>query len=315
MKKDLKIAVLMGGRSLEREVSLRSGKRVSSALKHIGYKVEEIDVGDKLVNQLKNSKPDIAFIALHGKYGEDGSIQELLEMLKIPYTGSGVLSNIIGIDKVITKQLLKSANIPTPNFHALSSGAFKDMGASAALPEAIEELGLPVIVKPAAQGSALGIKIVERKDSLPDALLSAFSYDDKVLLEEFIVGTEVAVSLIGNKKIEVLPIVEIIPHKDWFDFESRYTLGMSDYYVPARIDTKLQKQIEDTSREIYKMFECRGVARIDIIIRNNIPYILEINTCPGMTETSLLPMSADAAGITFEKLIEKLISLGLESFS
>lgn len=311
MDKKLKIAVLMGGRSLEREVSLKSGKRVSGALKQGGYKVVEVDAGEHLVSELKSIKPDVAYIALHGKYGEDGSVQELLDMLKIPYTGPGVLSNIIGFDKVLSKHYLQKADIPTPRFHALSEGAFKDMGAASALPEAVKELGLPLVVKPSAQGSALGVKIVGLESDLASALLGALSYGDKVLLEEYISGTEIAVSVIGNKKKKVLPIVEVIPHKNWFDFESRYTLGMSNYFVPARIDKKLENRIEKMAVQIYELFECKGVSRIDIIIRDNIPYVLEINTSPGMTETSLLPMSSEAAGISFEDLVQKLVNLAL----
>jgi D-alanine-D-alanine ligase len=311
LDKKLKIAVLMGGRSLEREVSLKSGRRVSGALKQAGHNVIEVDAGEHLVADLKNIKPAVAYIALHGKYGEDGSVQELLDMLKIPYTGPGVLSNIIGFDKVLAKHYLQRENIPTPRFHALSEGAFKDMGASGALPEAVKELGLPLVVKPSAQGSALGVKVVEQESELAHALLGALSYGDKVLLEEYISGTEIAVSVIGNHKKQVLPIVEVIPHKNWFDFESRYTLGMSNYFVPARIDKKLENKIKKMAIQIYELFECKGVSRIDIIIKDDIPYVLELNTSPGMTETSLLPMSAEAAGIDFETLIQKLIDLAL----
>lgn len=311
MKEKPKTAVLMGGRSLEREISLRSGKRVAIALKSKGYEVVEIDVGHDLIERLKEARPEIAYIALHGKYGEDGSIQEVLEILGIPYTGPGIYSNIIGIDKVITKHMLKQENIPTPKFHALSAGAFKDMGASSTLPSIIKELGMPLVVKPAAQGSALGLKIVNSKEELASSLLAALSYDDKVLIEEFIDGTEIAVSVIGNDSPVVLPFVEIIPHKDWFDFEARYTMGMSDYYVPARLDDKLASLIRQQVLNIYKLFKCKGLSRIDMIVKNGTPYILELNTSPGLTETSLLPMAAKASGLEFEDLVEKIIGYGL----
>ena len=221
MKKKLKVAVLMGGLSLEREVSLRSGRRVVDALKDRGHEVIEVDADDSLVPRLIESSPDAVFVALHGKYGEDGSVQELLEMLDIPYTGPGAHASIVGIDKVLTKEILSREGIPTPKYYALSAGAFKDMGAAKALPAAVDELGLPLVVKPAAQGSAFGIKFVDKIEELAPSLLGALSYDDKVLLEEHIDGTELAVSIIGNEDPQVLPIVEIIPHTDWFDFEAR----------------------------------------------------------------------------------------------
>lgn len=308
-------AILMGGRSLEREVSLRSGRRVSTALKARGYEVAEIDVDQSLIENLKKANPDIVYIALHGKYGEDGSIQEVLEIMGIPYTGPGVYSNILGIDKVMTKHVLRQANIATARFHALSAGAFKDMGASSTLPSIIKDFGMPLVVKPSAQGSALGLKIVERQEDLATALLAALSYDDKVLIEEYIEGTEIAVSVIGNDEPVALPIVEIIPHKDWFDFEARYTMGMSDYYVPARLDEQITDEILATALDIYSLFKCKGLSRIDMILKGGTPYVLELNTSPGLTETSLLPMAAKAYGLEFEDLVEKIIEYGLETFN
>lgn len=311
MPSKAKVAVLMGGRSLEREVSLKSGTRVAIALRHKNYEVKEIDVDEQLIEELQAFAPDIAYIALHGKYGEDGSIQEVLDILKIPYTGAGVYANILGMDKVLTKHLLTQNDIPTPGFHALSSGAFKDMGASKTLPSIIKELSLPMVVKPSAQGSALGLKIVHSAGDLSSALLAALSYDDKVLLEEHIKGTEIAAAIIGNENPQVFPLVEIIPHKDWFDFESRYVMGMSDYYAPARIDKVAEKLIKEIGLKMYSLFKCRGLARVDIILRDGVPYVLELNTSPGMTETSLFPMAAKAGGIEFEDLVEKIVQLGL----
>lgn len=315
MESKPRTAVLMGGRSLEREVSLRSGRRVSTALKSRGYEVIEIDVDQNLIENLKKASPDIVYIALHGKYGEDGSIQEVLEIMRIPYTGPGVYPNILGIDKVMTKHVLKQAGISTARFHALSAGAFKDMGASSALPSIIADFGMPLVVKPSAQGSALGLKVVDKQEDLATALLAALSYDDKVLIEEYIDGTEISVSVIGNDDPVVLPIVEVIPHKDWFDFEARYTMGMSDYYVPARLEKPLADKINATALEIYGLFKCKGLSRIDIIIKDETPYVLELNTSPGLTETSLLPMAAKAYGLEFEDLVEKIIEFGLETFN
>lgn len=314
MESKPRTAILMGGRSLEREVSLRSGRRVSTALKSRGYEVIEIDVDQSLIDNLKNVDPDIVYIALHGKYGEDGSIQEVLEIMGIPYTGPGVYSNILGIDKVMTKHVLRQENIATAKFHALSAGAFKDMGASSTLPAIISEFGMPLVVKPSAQGSALGLKIVEKKEDLATALLAALSYDDKVLIEEYVEGTEISVSVIGNDDPVALPIVEIIPHKDWFDFEARYTMGMSDYYVPARLNEQITESVKATALQIYRLFKCKGLSRIDMIVKNDTPYVLELNTSPGLTETSLLPMAAKASGLEFEDLVEKIIEFGLETF-
>lgn len=307
-----KIAVLMGGHSLERDVSLKSGHRVITALKEKGYQVIPIDVDENLVKTLKREKVGVAFLALHGKYGEDGTIQELLEILEIPYTGSGVLSSMLGMNKELSKELFLRENISTPKFYALSTGAFKEMGASAALEELIKKIGLPIVVKPAGQGSALGIKIVQKSQELPNALIGALSYDDTVLVEEYIRGTEIAVSVIGNQKPETLPVVEILPKKSFFDFESMYAPGLTEYFVPARISEEATKKVQQIALQVYQIFGCRGACRVDMIIKDGTPYVLELNTIPGMTETSLLPMAAEAGGLQFPDLVEKLAKLALE---
>lgn len=306
------VAVLMGGKSLEREVSLHTGKRVSQALKEKGYPVTTIDVDEHLVFQLKRKKYHLAYIALHGQYGEDGTVQELLEILHIPYTGTGIYGSMIGMDKALSKEIFKREKIPTPDFYALSSGAIKEMGASAVLNRIAKKIGLPIVVKPSAQGSALGIKFVYKNEQLPTAILGALSYGDKIILEKYIEGKEIALSVLGNKNPMALPIVEIVPKKGFFDFQSMYTMGMTDYYIPARISTKLTKKIQDLSIKVFNVLQCSNVARVDIIIgKDNIPYVLEINTVPGMTETSLLPMAAENAGINFPDLVEKIVKLSL----
>lgn len=309
-----KVAVLMGGRSLEREVSLKSGQRVADSLARQGFDVTTYDVDEELVANLKKNTPDIIFIALHGKYGEDGTVQELLEILDIPYTGPSVYASIVGFDKVLSKMLFEEAGIPTPPFYALSAGTFKEMGASAILPDIVEEAGLPLVVKPSGQGSALGVKIVHSKEELPAALIGALSYDDKVLIEKFIKGKEVTVGVIGKDAArEALPVVEICPKKDFFDFESMYTAGMTDYFVPARVSPDEEAKIKETALQVYDLLKCRDIARIDIILgEDGVPYVLELNTCPGLTETSLLPMSAKAAGIEFDELIAKIAGFAIE---
>jgi len=308
-----KIAVLMGGRSLEREVSFMSGHRVAEALEEKGHEVVRLDVDENLVENLKSSNVDLAYIALHGKYGEDGTMQELLEILDIPYTGPSVYSSRVGFDKALSKEIFMLEEIPTAPFFALSSGTFKEMGGSALLGNIIRKIGLPIVVKPACQGSALGIKIARTKEELPNALIAALSYDDKVVVEKYIKGMEISISILGDDNPTPLPIVEIIPKKDFFDFESMYTMGLTDYFVPARISDDMTKRVQEIAIKVHRVLRGRDVSRIDLKIgEDNVPYVLELNTSPGMTETSLLPMSAEAAGISFSELVEKLVGMALE---
>ncbi len=307
-----RIAVLMGGRSLEREVSLKSGHRVSEALERQGHPVVKLDVDENVVDRLREARPDLVYIALHGKYGEDGTIQELLEILRLAYTGPGVYASMVGFDKALSKLMFVDEGIPTPDFFALSSGVFKEMGASGALHEAIQGIGLPIVVKPASQGSALGIKIARTAEELPSALISALSYDERVLLERYIEGTEVTASILDTGEPRALPLVEIVPKKDFFDFESMYTMGMTEYFVPARLDEKVAERVRETAVKVHRLLRCRDVSRIDMIVgKDGTPYVLELNTGPGMTETSLLPMAASADGISFEELVELLVRTAL----
>ncbi len=306
-----KIAVLMGGRSLEREISLKSGERVAEALEDRGYRVMRLDVDERLVENLRSERPALAYIALHGKYGEDGTVQELLEILGIPYTGPGVFASALGFDKALSKEIFRREGIPTPDFLTLSSGSFREMGAAGLLDEFIEMLGLPIVVKPAGQGSALGIKIAHSADELPQALIGALSYDDKVVLERYIRGIEVAVSILGDRDPVALPVVEIEKAKEFFDFESMYTMGATSYHVPARLSDDLTSLVQRTAVTVHKALGCRDVSRVDIIIEEGVPYVLELNTSPGMTETSLLPMAASAAGMSFGDLVEKLVGFAL----
>ncbi|MBT9170528.1 MAG: D-alanine--D-alanine ligase [Actinobacteria bacterium] len=306
------IAVLMGGRSLEREVSLKSGQKVTDALLRRGYRVVQIDIDENLVDNLLREEVDLAYTALHGKYGEDGVIQELLEILDIPYTGPGVFANIISFDKIISKEMFLQAGIPTPKFFALSSDTFKEMGAASALNHVVKKIGLPLVVKPAAQGSSLGIKIVKSEEELPNALISAFSYGKKVIIEEFIGGTEVAVSILGESKPQALPVVEIVPKSEFFNFKSMYTAGMTNYFVPARLSEEILRKVEETALRTHHALKCTKLSRVDIIVdRDGTPQVLELNTSPGMTETSLLPMAAKAAGMEFDDLVETIVRMSL----
>lgn len=306
-----KIAVLMGGRSLERSVSLKSGRRVARALKERGYEVLELDVDETLVPTLMSEKPDLVFISLHGKGGEDGTVQELLEILGIPYTGPGPLPSIIGFNKVLSKELFLANEIPTPRYYTVSSSTLEEMGASNLLPVAWEKLGSPLVVKPAAQGSALGVKIVRELPELGTALIEALAYDDRVLLEEYIEGTEVAVSVLGDDAPEALPAVEVVPESGFFDFEARYTVGKTEYFVPARLSDSVAAEAARLALEAHRLLRCKDLSRVDMIIKEDRPYVLELNISPGMTETSLLPLAAEAAGMSFADLVERLVDLGL----
>jgi D-alanine-D-alanine ligase len=304
----VKVAVLKGGRSLERQVSLRSAARVEDALASLGHEAVPLDVGADLVRRLKDDAPDVAFIALHGPGGEDGTPQELLEILGIPYTGPGVAACIRCMDKVLTKHLLRAGGIPTPDWVAFNSTAFRELGAADAL-EAIEaRLGFPLVVKPAAQGSALGVRFAASRDDVPEALVSAFSYDDRVLLERHVEGRELAVSLLDG---EPLPVVEVRPkEEDRFNYEARYEIGRTEYLCPAELDPATTADAHEVARSAYAVLGCAGFARVDLMLDTD-PQVLEANAIPGLTDTSLFPMAADAAGIGFEDLVGKIIDLAL----
>lgn len=308
-----KIAVLMGGRSLERDVSLKSGHRVYEALREKGFDVTKLDVDEHLVSNLKANPVDLVYIALHGKYGEDGTVQELLEIMKIPYTGPGVYASTVSFDKALSKEIFQRKDIPTPDYFTLTAGSFREMGAAGVLDDIVESLGLPVVVKPAGQGSALGIKIAHSKEELPGALIGALSYDDKVILEKYIKGAEVSVSVLGDETPEALPVIEISTSKEFFDFESMYSMGQTEYFIPARLPEELIREVQDIAIRAHKVLDCRDVTRIDIkVSEEGRPYVLELNSCPGMTETSLLPMAAAAKGIEFADLVEMLVGFALK---
>ena len=303
----MRIGVLMGGRSLERDVSLRSGRRVSRALSELDHDVLDLDVDERL---------DLVYIALHGKFGEDGTVQELLEILDIPYTGPGVFSSAIGFNKALSKEIFRRENIPTPPFFVLSDATFQEMGALHALESVGEKLGFPLVVKPAAQGSALGVKVAASQSDLPEAVRSALHYDDRVLLEKFVSGTEVAASILGNDILEALPLVETVPRRDFFDFDARYTPGLTEYFCPARLDDAVTQRVIDVALKTHRALGCLNVSRVDIIVdHDGVPQVLELNISPGMTETSLLPMAAEAAGMDFKKLVRRLLDLALEKYS
>ncbi len=302
----MKVVVLKGGRSLEREVSLVSGGRVEDALRRLGHEVTALDVGHALVAQLRDLKPDCAFVALHGRDGEDGTVQELLEVLGIPHSGSGVSACIRCADKVLAKHAFGDADLPTPEFVSFNEQAFKELGAAEALPAIEERLGFPLVVKPADQGSALGIKFARSAADVPAALVAAFSYSTKVLLERYVHGRDLAVSVLGD---EALPVVEAIPvGEDFYDFAARYTIGGSRFECPAKLDDATTAAAQELALAAHRTLGCSGFSRVDLMLaEDGALTLLEVNAIPGLTETSLLPQAAEAAGIGFDELVSRML--------
>jgi D-alanine-D-alanine ligase len=310
-----RVAVLKGGRSLERQVSLRSGARVEQALQRLGHEVVSIDVGGDLVERLRETAPDVAFVALHGRDGEDGTVQELLELLGVPYTASGVSACIRCMDKVLAKHLMRDAGIPTPEFYAFNETAFKELGAAGALPEIEERLEFPIVVKPAGQGSALGVKFARTPGDVPGALVAAFSYDRKVLLERHVAGRDLAVSIVDLEDGPTpLPVVEAVPREeDFYDFEARYEIGRTDFVCPAELPEDVAAEAQRLALDVYRLFGCFGFARVDLM-RDEATgelTVLEANAIPGLTETSLLPQAADAHGVSFDAFVARVLDLAL----
>lgn len=309
-----KIAVLMGGRSLEREVSLRSGERVFGALTALGYRAIALDVTPDLVDTLRSERPEAVYIALHGRFGEDGTVQEALEFLGIPYTGPGVVSSSLAWDKSLSKRMFAAAGVPTPPWVTFTADAFKEMGAAGALdlvPAVVG--GFPVVVKPTKQGSALGLTRVASAGELPEALLSSLSYGDAALVEKWVDGRELAVSVLdGPDGPEVLPAVEMVAKSGLFDFRAMYTRGETEYYCPARLTPGLADEVATLASRCHELLGCRDVSRVDMVVdEEGRPWVLEVNTSPGMTETSLLPMAGEAAGLDFENLVDRLTRAAL----
>jgi D-alanine-D-alanine ligase len=304
------VAVLSGGTSMEREVSLRSGRRVADALGDRGYRVSNLDVDARLVRTLDEGGFDLAFLALHGSAGEDGTIQSLLELLELPYTGPDVLASSLAWNKPIAQGLYKRAGIAVPDHVVLTQQAFREMGAAAAVDRVAAELGSPLVVKPATGGSSLGLSVVEEPERLGQAILGAFSYAEAVLVERFITGTEVAVTLLDG---EPLPAVEIRPKEGAYDFAARYTAGATEFHAPARISEEVAAACAQAATTAYAAVGARHISRADLIVdAEGVPWLLELDTCPGLTETSLVPMAAQAAGLAFEDLCERLVRLALE---
>ena len=299
-----KIAVLMGGTSAERDVSLSTGKQILGALDETRYAFTSLDTAEMpaLLKSLAEDRPDVAVIALHGKGGEDGTLQGLLDLLSIRYTGSGVLASALAMDKAMSKRVLTAAGVLMPQDTTLRRGE-----------TLVGEIALPCIVKPNALGSTIGMAIARTSAEISPAVEAAFGYDDTVLIEQFITGTEITVPILGNAELEVLPIVEIVPKGGFYDYDAKYTAGATDEIVPARISETLAAEARRIAQLCHRTLGCRGMSRTDMIITpEGQIYTLEVNTIPGMTPTSLLPRSAEAAGYTFAQLLDRLIALALD---
>jgi len=306
-----KVLILMGGESQEREVSLRSGRAVHKALLNIGYEAVTLDFTRESLHKVIEIHPDVVFIALHGKKGEDGTVQGFLDLLDIPYTGSGVAASAICMNKILSKKMFSFENIPTADYMILDKHFLDE--AEVNIDALIDNMGLPMVIKAATQGSSIGTFIVRKREMIEKAIRDALTFDSEVLAEKFIDGVEITASVIGNQTAVVLPLIEITAVNEFYDYESKYTPGMCSHIIPARIDQSASKEIEQIAARTYEAFHCRGFARIDLIVdKKGDPYVLEVNTVPGMTEMSLVPDAARAAGMEFEQLVDHLVKLALE---
>ena len=310
LKRRKKIIVVMGGTSTEAEVSRRTGNAILTALKSLGYDAEGMELNPQtFAGDIRDSECDIVFNAVHGKYGEDGMIQGTLDMLDIPYTGSGVLSAALTMDKIMAKRIFNAKNINTPKFVVYRKTA-KDRNKTIA--DNIEKtFGFPVVVKAPSQGSSIGVYIVEKKSDLADAARAAFEFGDEIIVEEFIKGRELTVAVWGNSEhAEAFPVIEITTVSGRYDYESKYTKGASTHICPAELPKKLTEEIQELAVKTFEICKCSGVARVDMMLsEDNVPYVIEVNSVPGMTETSLVPDAAAAAGIDFPELCERILRL------
>jgi len=342
MKKKLKIAVFMGGRTPERDVSLVTGKQVVTHLDKSKYKVIPVVISsdgtsweikslswvERFFPQIKSQSPkldfsppkkvslgaffnlkplpDVIFIAIHGPFGEDGTIQGMFEFLGISYTGSGVLASALGMNKIAFHRIMENVGIQTPQWLVADREFFLGN-------QQLSIPGPPWVVKPANQGSSVGVSLVKNKKNLCLATERALVYSPEIIVEEYLTGTEIACGVLGNREPKALPVIEICPKNEFFDYEAKYTAEKCEEIVPARISKKLTKEIQEIAIAVYQTIGCRGFARVDMIIKRNTPFVLEINTIPGLTPASLFPKEAAAAGISYPQLLDLIIDFALEN--
>lgn len=341
-----KVAVLMGGISSERDISLSTGRQILDSLDPAKYEAFGVDAAllpgsnntmlkgagseiaavaeardalassnklmsmDQIASHNSEMRPDVVFIALHGKFGEDGTIQGMLDLLGIPYTGSGVLASALGMDKSMTKKVLAADGIPVPP--SVDFTVRNSEWDQSCVAQKVAEMGYPVMVKPSRQGSTIGMMKVNSPGELNDSIKHASAYDEQIIVEKFIAGTELTVGVLGNDNPIALPIVEIVPKSEYYDYESKYATGGSEHFIPARISDADTAQAQDIALKTYRSLGCRGMARVDFILGSEGLVVLEVNTIPGMTPTSLLPEAAKAVGISFSQLLDMLIDFALD---
>lgn len=312
LDKSLNITVVCGGFSSEREVSLRSGNAVFSALQRKGYEhVRLFDLHQDNVHEIVYDRPDIVYLALHGKGGEDGCIQGMLELAGIPYTGPSVAASAVCMDKVLTKRVLESAGLPTAKFKVYRKDECVDI--NCICDNLIDEIGLPMVVKSPCQGSSIGVVMVKSREDLPGAIEEVFKYGTHLLAEQFVDGVEVTLPILGNTDLTVLPIIEITSERDFYDFTAKYTAGLCHHIIPACIDTTAEREVIAIGKQAYRVLDCCGLSRIDFIVdKEKGPMIIEVNTLPGMTDMSLFPDAARYMGISYEQLVELILEYGLE---
>jgi D-alanine-D-alanine ligase len=302
--KEKKVGVLMGGRSAERVISLQTGEAVLQALRRRGYRPQAIDVGWEIARDLRRRRIEAAFVALHGRGGEDGTIQGLLEAMGIAYTGSGVLASALAMNKKYSKWIFCERRLPTPPFTVLGEGD----AASATWP--LPRLRPPLVVKPASEGSTLGVSLVRRKRELRPALRSAFRFGPEVLVEEYVPGRELTVGILGN---EPLPVIEVVPRGGFYDYRAKYQGGLTEYLVPAPLSLQAVRRVQKLALDAHRALGCRGATRVDLRLSDRgRPCLLEVNTIPGMTMTSLLPKAARETGIEFDDLVERILLMAFE---
>lgn len=306
------VAVLAGGRSPERDVSLRSGHRVASALQVRGFDTSLIDPAEgPFVENVSTARVSACYVALHGKDGEDGTVQRLLELLGIAYTGTGPRSCQLAFDKILAKETLDAHSVPTPPWTAIQATALRDLAAGPALGAAVERIGLPLVVKPSRAGSAMGLSFVDHERDLPHAVMNALSFAEAAIIERRVDGPEVAAGMIGETS-EPLPLVEIVPKSGVFDYAARYTPGATEYFAPARLSPDVTAACQAAAADAFERLGVRDVGRADVMIDvDGRPWVIDVNVSPGMTDTSLLPMAAQAAGIGFEELCDRVLRLAL----
>jgi D-alanine-D-alanine ligase len=303
--KDTNISVLMGGMSGEREVSLRSGKKVRESLLSQGYKVISIDAGRDVASRLVEERTEVAYIMLHGRYGEDGTIQGLLEQLGIPYTGSGVLASALAMDKIVSKKIFFLEDIPTPDYVGLSIGINVDE----AVDIVTNKLPLPAVIKPVNEGSSLGVIIADNVKALEDGIRKDLEDYRDIIIEPFIEGISVTVGVLGlGKDTRVLPVLELRPKREFYDYEAKYTPGMTEFICPAELEKDVYNITQHYALMAHRSLGCRGFSRVDMQIdRTGKPFVLEVNTIPGMTELSDLPAEAEVEGMSYDELVYEIL--------